>query len=50
MNIYVGNMPYAMTEDELRAAFEAYGKVDAVRVVSDPIGAPRRFGRVVFWV
>jgi len=47
MNIYVGNMPYAMTEDELRAAFEAYGKVDAVRVVSDrETGRPKGFGFV----
>lgn len=47
MNIYVGNMPYAMTEDELRAAFEAYGKVDAVRVVSDrDTGRPKGFGFV----
>ena len=34
-NIYVGNLDYNVTEDELRTAFEAYGKVDNVTVLRD---------------
>jgi RNA recognition motif-containing protein len=47
MNIYVGNLAFAVTEAELRAAFEAYGTVDAVRLVTDQdSGQPRGFGFV----
>ncbi len=35
MNIYVGNVSYRMTEDELRSAFEAYGEVESARVITD---------------
>jgi RNA recognition motif-containing protein len=35
MNIYVGNLAFAVTEADLRAAFEAYGTVDAVRLITD---------------
>ena len=35
MNIYVGNLAYRLSEDELRSAFEAYGEVDAVRIITD---------------
>ena len=35
MNIYVGNVSYRMTEDELKAAFEAYGEVESARVITD---------------
>ena len=35
MNIYVGNLPYAMTEDEVRNLFSAYGTVAGVRLVTD---------------
>ena len=34
MNIYVGNLAFAITEDELRQAFEAFGKVDTATIVS----------------
>jgi RNA recognition motif-containing protein len=47
MNIYVGNIAFAMTEADLRAAFEAYGTVDAVRLVTDQSsGQPKGFGFV----
>jgi RNA recognition motif-containing protein len=47
MNIYVGNLAFAVTEAELRAAFEAYGAVDAVRLITDQLsGQPRGFGFV----
>jgi cold-inducible RNA-binding protein len=34
-NIYVGNLDFRTTEDELRKAFEAYGQVDKVNTVTD---------------
>lgn len=35
MNIYVGNLPYSMRDDELRELFSAYGTVDSARVIID---------------
>lgn len=34
-NIYVGNLSYTATEDDVRQAFEQYGTVDKVSVVQD---------------
>jgi len=47
MNIYVGNMSYDTSEDELREAFEAYGEVDSVSIITDrDTGRPKGFGFV----
>ena len=47
MNIYVGNLAYKMSEEELRAAFEAYGTVDSARFVIDrETGRSKGFGFV----
>ena len=47
MNIYVGNLPYSTTDDELRAAFAPYGAVASARVVFDrETGRSRGFGFV----
>jgi RNA recognition motif-containing protein len=47
MNIYVGNLSYGMTEDELRDAFAAYGDVASVKILSDrETGRSRGFGFV----
>ena len=35
MNIYVGNLSYGMTEDELRDAFAAYGDVTSAKILMD---------------
>ena len=35
MNIYVGNLAYNATEEELRSAFEAFGQVTSVKIVRD---------------
>ena len=35
MNIYVGNLPYEATEDELRTAFGAFGEVSTVNLITD---------------
>ena len=46
-NIYVGNLSYGTTEDSLRSAFEAYGAVDRVNIVTDrDSGQPRGFAFV----
>jgi len=34
-NIYVGNLSFNATEDEVRQMFEAYGPVDRVSIVTD---------------
>ena len=46
-NIYVGNLDFQSTEEELRSAFAAYGQVDRVSIVTDrDTGARRGFGFV----
>jgi cold-inducible RNA-binding protein len=47
MNLYVGNMAFATTEDALREAFEQYGTVTKVQVIMDrETGRPRGFAFV----
>ena len=47
MKIYVGNLAYDVTEDELSAEFGTYGKVESVSIPSDKIsGRPRGFAFV----
>jgi len=46
-NIYVGNLDYNVTEQQLRATFEAYGQVDNVTILRDrDTGQPRGFAFV----
>ncbi len=46
-NIYVGNLPWSATEDEVRNAFEQFGEVISVKLVEDrETGRPRGFGFV----
>ena len=33
--IYIGNLPFSSTEDELRAVFERHGSVESVSVITD---------------
>jgi RNA recognition motif-containing protein len=35
MNIYVGNLSYQTTEDDLRSAFESHGEVSSVAIIKD---------------
>ncbi len=45
MKIYVGNLPYSVTDDELRQAFEEYGGVDSVDIIKDRYtGESKGFG------
>lgn len=47
MNIYVGNMPYSTTEEELKAAFGAYGQISRVHIVMNrETGRPKGFAFV----
>jgi cold-inducible RNA-binding protein len=46
-NIYVGNLDFHSTEGELRTAFEVYGQVDKVQIMTDrDTGQPRGFAFV----
>ena len=46
-NIYVGNLPFSTSEDEVRNLFSAYGAVDNVSLISDrETGRLRGFGFV----
>lgn len=46
-NIYVGNLPFSTSEDEVRDLFSAYGTVDNVSLISDrETGRLRGFGFV----
>ncbi len=45
MNIYVGNLPYNITEDELKDVFAEYGAVDRVTLITDKYtGESKGFG------
>jgi RNA recognition motif-containing protein len=45
--IYVGNLPFNVTEQDLRALFEAHGAVESVKLINDrETGKPRGFGFV----
>ena len=47
MNIYIGNMSSDTTEDQLRQAFEAFGPVSTVNIITDKFsGKPRGFAFV----
>ena len=46
-NIFVGNLSFNTGEDELRQAFESYGQVDRVSIMTDrDTGRSRGFGFV----
>lgn len=47
MNIYVGNLPYSMADDDLRAVFEQFGEVFSAKVIMDrETGRSKGFGFV----
>jgi len=47
MNIYVGNLTFSMTEDDLREAFASHGEVSTARIITDrETGRSRGFGFV----
>jgi len=45
--IYVGNLPFSATEEEVRSLFETHGKVESVKIINDrETGRPRGFAFV----
>ena len=47
MKIYVGNLSYQVSEDQLREAFAAHGQVDSATVIKDKFsGQSKGFGFV----
>ncbi len=47
MNIYVGNLAYSVTEDDLRNAFSQFGEVTSCNVITDKFsGQSKGFGFV----
>ncbi|HMK57213.1 MAG TPA: RNA-binding protein [Dissulfurispiraceae bacterium] len=45
--IYVGNISFNATEDDVRALFSTYGEIESVRLVTEPgTGRARGFGFV----
>ncbi|HDT14432.1 MAG TPA: RNA-binding protein [Candidatus Aminicenantes bacterium] len=47
MNIYVGNLSFNLTEDDLRTAFQAFGTVEKAAIITDKMsGQSRGFGFV----
>lgn len=47
--LYVGNLPFSATDDELRTLFERYGEVASANVITDrETGRSRGFGFVEF--
>ena len=46
-SIYVGNLPFTVTEDALRDLFAQHGEVHSVKLITDrETGRPRGFGFV----
>ena len=47
MNIFVGNLARGVTDDDLRQAFEAFGRITSVSIIKDKFsGESRGFGFV----
>lgn|SRR5690606_4384719 len=47
MNIYVGNLSWQMTDEDLRVLFEQYGSVTSAKIVKDKVsGKSKGFGFV----
>ncbi|MEI8185237.1 MAG: RNA-binding protein [Chlorobiaceae bacterium] len=47
MNIYIGNLAYSVTEDDLRNAFSEFGQVESASIINDKFsGRSKGFGFV----
>ena len=45
MNIYIGNLSYNITEEDLRQAFETFGQIASVSIIKDKFsGQSKGFG------
>ena len=45
MNIYVGNLAFTVTEEDLKKTFEAFGQITSVNIIKDQ-NQPKGFGFV----
>jgi len=47
MNLYVGNLSYEVTEDDLREMFSEFGEISSVNIITDKFtGRSKGFGFV----
>lgn len=47
MNLYVGNLSYGVTEEDLKAMFSEYGQVESINIIKDKFsGQSKGFGFV----
>jgi RNA recognition motif-containing protein len=47
MNMYIGNLAYDVTENDLKNAFSEFGEVSSVKIITDKLsGRPKGFGFV----
>lgn len=47
MNLYIGNLPYSVTEEDLKDAFSEFGKLTSVNIIKDKYsGQSKGFGFV----
>jgi len=47
VKIYVGNISFSVSEDDIRGLFSAFGEIESVKLITDPqTGRPRGFGFV----
>jgi RNA recognition motif-containing protein len=45
MNIYIGNLSFSTTEDNLKSLFTEFGDVESVKIIKDRFsGRPKGFG------
>jgi len=48
VNIYVGNLPYSVGEDDLQGIFSEFGEIESVKIITDKYsGRSKGFGFVV---
>jgi len=47
VKIYVGNISFSVSEDDIRGLFSTFGEIQSVKLITDPqTGRPRGFGFV----
>src|SRR5579871_3359427 len=47
--LYVGNLPYSVSEDQLRGIFASYGEISQLSLIMDrDTGRPKGFGFITF--
>jgi RNA recognition motif-containing protein len=49
MNLYIGNLPYGVTEDDIRAKFSEFGELASIDLVMDRFtGESKGFGFIAY--